>query len=232
MIRVRISATDVDLKNTPKPIAPGSPLPRYQGSHDRTDGDRISGWAWDSTRPDEPIDVGIYDGERLLATITANTFRQDLLDAGIGDGKHGFVYTPPASLGDGRTHMIRVKISGTSIDVKNTPKEMTCRSAAPVYHGSHGRSDCTGIYGWAWDSTRPDEPIGLDIYDGDALLATVAANIFHQSLLDAGKGNGRHAFFYALPARLKDGRPHAIRVKIAGTNIELKNTPKTIVYRS
>jgi hypothetical protein len=31
---------------------------------------------------------------------------------------------------------------------------------------------------------------------------------------------------------LKDGQPHSIRVKIAGTNIELKNTPKTITCES
>jgi len=165
----------------------------------------------------------------LLATVTADTFRQDLLNGRIGNGQHGFVYTPPASLKDGRTHTIRVKVSGTDVDLKNTPKAISDNGATPAYQGAHGRSDCTGIFGWAWDRSRPDEPVDVDIYDGDALLATVAANQFHQSLLEAGKGNGKHIFVYALPARLKDGRPHIIRVKIAGTGIELKNTPKTIV---
>ena len=228
-IRVRIAGTDVDLKNTPKLIAPSNPSQRYRGAHDRADAERISGWAWDSTRPDEPVDLDIYDGDTLLAKITANTFRQDLFNAGIGDGRHAFVYTPPASLKDGSTHTIRAKVSGTDVNLKNTPKEITYRSVTAIYQGAQGRSDCAGIYGWAWDSTRPDTPIDVDIYDGDTLLATVAADQFHQSLLDAGKGNGKHVFFYALPARLKDGQPHIMRVKIAGTNIELKNTPKTIV---
>jgi hypothetical protein len=231
-IWVRISGTDVDLKNTPKSIAPGNLSERYRGSHDRADAERISGWAWDSTRPNEPIDVDIYDGDTLLATVTADTFRQDLLDARIGNGQHAFVYTSPASLKDGRTHTIRVKVSGTDADLKNTPKAIAYNGAAPAYQGAHGRSDGTGIYGWAWDRSRPDEPVDVDIYDGDALLATVTANHFHQSLLEAGKGNGKHIFFYALPARLKDGRPHIIRVKIAGTSIELKNTPKMVVCTS
>src|SRR6266498_5014790 len=229
VIRVRISGTDVDLKNTPKSIAPSNPSERYRGSHEGATGERISGWVWDSTRPNEPVDVDIYDGDTLLATVTADTFRQDLLNGRIGNGQHGFVYTPPASLKDGRTHTIRVKVSGTDVDLKNTPKAISDNGATPAYQGAHGRSDCTGIFGWAWDRSRPGEPVDVDIYDGDALLATVAANQFHQSLLEAGKGNGKHIFVYALPARLKDGRPHIIRVKIAGTGIELKNTPKTIV---
>lgn len=218
-----------------RPGAPPAPSPArdsppdYRGFHEGATGEWISGWAWDSTRPDTPIDVDIYDGDTLLARVTANTFRQDLLNAGRGDGRHAFVYTLPASLKDGRTHTIRVKVSGTDVNLKNTPKEITYRSVAAIYQGAHGRSDCMGIYGWAWDSMRPDKPVNVDIYDGDTLLATVTADQFHQSLLDAGKGNGKHIFFYALPARLKDGQPHIMRVKIAGTSIELKNTPKTII---
>jgi len=228
-IWVKIAGTDVYLKNTPKLLAPSTPAQRYRGAHDQADAERISGWAWDTTRPNEPIDVDIYDGDTLLATVTADTVRQDLLNAGIGNGRHAFVYTPPASLNDGRTHTIRVKVSGTDVDLKNTPKQITYRRVATIYQGAHGRSDCTGIYGWAWDGSQPDEPVDVDIYDGDMLLATVTANHFHQSLLEAGMGNGKHIFFYTVPARLKDGRPHIIRVKIAGTSIELKNTPKTIV---
>ena len=99
---------------------------------------------------------------------------------------------------------------------------------APDYRGFHEGATGQRISGWAWDSARPDEPIDVDIYDGDTLLATVRANRFHQSLLDARRGNGQHLFFYALPTRLKDGQPHIIRIKVAGTSIELNKTPKTI----
>jgi hypothetical protein len=98
----------------------------------------------------------------------------------------------------------------------------------PVYEGYHDIADCNTILGWAWDKNRPDEPIQVDIYDGDTRLATITASDFRQDLLSAGHGNGKHAFTYPLPPSLKDGKPHAIRIKYAGTSMDLGNTPKEI----
>lgn len=98
----------------------------------------------------------------------------------------------------------------------------------PVYEGFHDVTNCDGIMGWAWDKNQPDQPIQVDIYDGDTQLATVTAGDFRQDLLNAGIGNGRHGFTYPVPPRLKDGKPHVIRMKYAGTAIELANTPKEI----
>jgi hypothetical protein len=48
------------------------------------------------------------------------------------------------------------------------------------------------------------------------------------SLLLAGKGDGRHAFSIHAPGQLKDGKPHSVRVKIAGSDFELNDSPKEI----
>ena len=73
-----------------------------------------------------------------------------------------------------------------------------------------------------------NEPIKLDIYDGDALLATVTADLMREDLQVAGKGDGRHGAKYATPPQLKDGKPHTIRITYSGTKTELLNGPKTI----
>jgi hypothetical protein len=86
-----------------------------------------------------------------------------------------------------------------------------------------------GISGWAWDSKQPDRPIRVDIFDGDTKLATVLACAFREDLLQAQIGSGRHAFGYAIPAGLKDGKSHPIRVTIAGTDKELTGSPKVLV---
>src|SRR5262249_17932046 len=78
------------------------------GVVDQVDGERIAGWARDIDQPNGAVDVNIYDGETLLATLPADDFRQDLLDQGMGDGRHGFSYPTPASLKDWRPHTIRV----------------------------------------------------------------------------------------------------------------------------
>lgn len=96
------------------------------------------------------------------------------------------------------------------------------------YEGFHDETNCNSIQGWAWDTLRPNAPVNIEIYDGDTLLATVTANRLRKDLVEAGKGNGAHAFDYPVPARLKDGRPHVIRLKVAGSRKELTGTGKQI----
>src|SRR5450759_2990849 len=101
-------------------------LAQSNGYHDVADCTRISGWAWDASQPTTPISVDIYDGSTLIATALAGNFRQDLLDAGIGDGNHGFEITTPGSVIDGTTHTITVKYAGTQSNLNTTPKTLSC----------------------------------------------------------------------------------------------------------
>jgi hypothetical protein len=82
------------------------------------------------------------------------------------------------------------------------------------------------IVGWAWDPKKPDTPVKVDIYDGDTKLATVTANDFRKDLADAQIGNGKHGFSYPTPARLKNGKAHAIHVKVSGTKKEVDGSPQ------
>jgi hypothetical protein len=70
----------------------------------------------------------------------------------------------------------------------------------PIYEGWIDATDCDSIRGWAWDKNQPNTPINVDIYNGSTKLTTVAANIFRQDLVNAGKGNGYHGFSYATPS--------------------------------
>jgi hypothetical protein len=95
-----------------------------------------------------------------------------------------------------------------------------------MYDGYLATADCQAVTGWAWDSTQPNTPINVDIYDGSTRLATVAANIFRPDL--AGKGDQRHGFSWTVPASLKNGLPHSIWVRFGGTGTPLGNTPASI----
>ena len=55
----------------------------------------IEGWAQSADHPDAPVCLDIYAGDRLIGQTLANLYRQDLRDAGLGSGRHAFVYTPP-----------------------------------------------------------------------------------------------------------------------------------------
>jgi D-alanine transfer protein len=112
----------------PAPDGPREKIPRYEGFHDSNGPSTIAGWAWDATQPDRPVPVDIYDGEKVFATILADRFSEGLKKAGIGNGQHVFVYAVPERLKDGRPHLIRVRIAGTSLDLKRTPRPLEVAS--------------------------------------------------------------------------------------------------------
>jgi RHS repeat-associated protein len=97
----------------------------FGGYFDAADCTQLVGWAWDANQPNAAINVDIYDNGTLLATVPAATFRQDLQNAGNGNGDHGFTYASSA-LYSGTTHTLSVNYSGTNIPLGNAPKTITC----------------------------------------------------------------------------------------------------------
>jgi hypothetical protein len=108
---------------------------KEDGNHDLPPENLVSkltaGWAWDPSRPDTPISVDIYDGDKLIRTILADKFSEPLVRAGIGNGKHVFLFTYPPEMHDGKEHTIRVRISGSNIDLRQTPRTVLISAAAP-----------------------------------------------------------------------------------------------------
>jgi hypothetical protein len=108
---------------------------------------------------------------------------------------------------------------------------MSPKPTAPAhFEGSLDIVDVGSVRGWARDGTRPEKPIQVEIYDGKTLLSTIAAAEFREDLKNAGKGDGKHAFNFALPQTLRDGQSHTISVKYAGTDFHLPGSPKSLIF--
>ena len=58
----------------------------------------VTGWAQNADHPEAPVCLDIYVGGRLLGQALANRYREDLLKAGLGSGRHSFVFRPPAGV--------------------------------------------------------------------------------------------------------------------------------------
>ena len=101
--------------------------PKLVGTLDAVDCQSIRGWAWDADAPDVPINVELYDGENLLATISADRLRDDLQKSNKGNGKHGFVFETPASMKDGKPHSIRAKFAPTKVELAKSPLVVNCK---------------------------------------------------------------------------------------------------------
>jgi membrane protein involved in D-alanine export len=104
----------------------GGPEFNYGGTFERANCDEISGWALDKHQPNSPLRIDLYEGNEYVATIDANRFRQDLRDAGYGNGQHGFHLQTPPQFKDGRPHVLSISITGTKRKITTTPPIVIC----------------------------------------------------------------------------------------------------------
>lgn len=96
---------------------------RFTGYLDDCDQNKITGWIIEVKKPNRPVIVNVFvDGNFFIST-TANIFRQDLLDGGIGEGKHSFEIDVPALLLDGLEHLIEIKEKGNNFVLAGSPKK-------------------------------------------------------------------------------------------------------------
>jgi hypothetical protein len=97
--------------------------------------------------------------------------------------------------------------------------------------GHQDETNWVYVRGWAWDSRQPNDPVQVEVYDGDRRLATVTADVFREDLRLVGKGNGRHGFFCPLTSHLHDRRKHRITVRIAHSGMVLPGGSSTPITR-
>ncbi|MDD5277582.1 MAG: DUF1566 domain-containing protein [Methylovulum sp.] len=130
------------------PLLLGTPAhAALEGDLDGVSCNSITGWAWDNTQPTAPIKIDIYDvtttKTALLATLMAQQFQANLLNAGKGDGKHGFTYVLPARIRTAVKHQFSVRYHGTITELAHSPK--TTLSACYGKLNDTGNLTCSDI---------------------------------------------------------------------------------------
>ena len=80
----RVAAT------VPKPAEAAPPLPAYVGNIDKIGAGHVVGWAASRDDLDAPVTVRLYLDDRLSVEGVAERERNDVRDAGYGNGHHGF----------------------------------------------------------------------------------------------------------------------------------------------
>ncbi|WP_170139483.1 putative Ig domain-containing protein [Larkinella arboricola] len=115
---------------TPPPANGGSGPGNYEGFLDVVECSSIGGWVWDRNRPTTPIRVEFVEGNTVIGSTEANIYRDDLKNAGKGNGVHGYSFEVPASLKDGQPHSISGRVPGSNYTLKWSPKGLVCPSGA------------------------------------------------------------------------------------------------------
>jgi membrane protein involved in D-alanine export len=190
--------------------------------------DVIGGWAWTPGAARERLTLEVIADGRVVGQARADLFRPDLAARGAGDGAHAFAFVPPASLRDGWPHAVEVRAAGSGRSL-GAPRRLVCgRTAQSLdgYEGVHDATTCDAITGWARDTTQPEARVAVDVSDGHRPLATIPAD--GPAGAGAVAGADGHAFRFRVPDALRDGRPHSITVRIAGSNRALAGTPQIL----
>jgi membrane protein involved in D-alanine export len=104
----------------------------YTGAFERADCDEISGWVVDQHRRDLPVNVGLYERREFVATIPADQFREDLIEAGYGNGRHAFRLQTPLQFKDGQPHPLSIVITGTKTKILPTQRVLLCPRAVKL----------------------------------------------------------------------------------------------------
>ena len=156
------------------------------GAIDEVVPERVTGWAWHPNQPDEPIDVRLLVDDAPVLELRADQFRPDL-EGRMGNGRHGFVVQNLATHLSPGTHSVRVRRAIDDLDLPGSPSWVTrpepsvqppiaidslartrgrqaeppLRSEPPAI-GNIDILDYGRISGWAWDPTKPDEPIDIE----------------------------------------------------------------------
>lgn len=125
-----------------KPAPPDEMAPagqHLQGSQDRATCRAITGWAWDPSDPDRRLWVELREGERLLGRVRADRLRPDLVEAGKGDGKVAYFFTPEEDLHADEPRWMSARVVGSERDLPNSPRRIECVCGRPAKGAGEAR---------------------------------------------------------------------------------------------
>jgi hypothetical protein len=94
------------------------------------------------------------------------------------------------------------------------------------FEGTVERIQGDALYGWCW-LTQSEQPVALEVFADDRLVARVIADVARGDLRLAGIGDGRHGFMIPLQA-ITVGHDAVIRICVAGHGVEVPNSGKRL----
>jgi hypothetical protein len=111
-------------------VTPG----RFEGWIERISDWRIEGWAIDHDHPELPVLLEVVLGNEVIGTALACEEREDLVKAGIGNGRRAFFFSPASRLrpADWRDVTMRRASDGAALQMAGACRERLGPAAAPL----------------------------------------------------------------------------------------------------
>lgn len=70
------------------------------------------------------------------------------------------------------------------------------------------------LRGWAWDPSRPDQQLDLEVLIDGQSSGIARASLRRLDLVKAGVGGGNHGFEFVIPLLWRDGLPHRVSLAL------------------
>jgi hypothetical protein len=186
----------------------------------------IIGWVVDKNYSNKPLQIEIIIDKEAIERTTVNIFRQGLLDAGYGDGKHGFHVFIPKRFFDNKEHTVIIKEISTEFSLWEYSKTFILAPQCAIV-GSLDTCNEYGIKGWIADKNNLNASVDIEIIIDGEVVTTATAGMFRQDLLDAYIGNGNYAFKVPIPDKFWDGVEHKVTIQENLSKTILQGSPKT-----
>lgn len=176
----------------------------------------FEGWAQDPSSPDNHISVEFLINETVIGEVICNIFRQDLRQAGIGNGDHGFRWPVPEKMDPLMASQIKVRIkdSNTILSSNLTPT-FSSLVATRCFEGDIDFSWPYYISGVIAPRTR-SVPDYLEFISGDDIVATVDI-VQDLDVKSLTYGAGR--FSWEVPVTLVNDPAAPVRIRLPGCGI-------------
>lgn len=196
--------------------------------------ERATGWAVNRDDPATTVQLTLHVDGRHALNILANKSRADVAAAGMGPLKCGFDFNMPASLRDGKAHLVELRLGpsgpvlqGGTLRIEMQPTaalaadQIKADDTAPNAGAPQGMVFLdrrrAAIAGWAQGCAS----VTLRIDGGPEMLRLLDREV-------PGFGDGAlQGFLHALPSSLMNGEPHTVEARYHPMGGQVTGSPLT-----
>jgi GT2 family glycosyltransferase/spore maturation protein CgeB len=188
----------------------------------------VEGWVHDRARDRDSLPVELRADGKIITAAIANTYREDLKQAGRGDGKCAFRLTAPRAMIAGE---FQIAVPDTAFvlpchyEVMPAPSLMPPTVFGPGYggvvEGRFERYHNDLVTGWARNIGDADVPVLLDFYVDGFHYSSALTRIFRGDVAKAKGDHGHHGFEFEVPPIFNMWARHEFRVLPRGGEVRI-----------
>lgn len=173
----------------------------FLGFIDVINDQQISGWCCNKTNFLQRVTLELIFNDEVVGVALCNLIRDDLKDLGIGDGMHGFNWTPLITNYKNLEYLdVKARILGTEIYLDNIATHTKSSGVvAPISLITIDSVFASGIAGWVKDDGSCNELTIELLLDGQ-LHSNYLANIMRIDVQESGIDSGRFGFLIPMPS--------------------------------